>query len=256
MTSGRRRRRDWRGPELFGLLLVIAGIYWLLSETGLFFWLGWSYLWPLTLIGLGVLLVISRTSASGGHQSVSLPREIASQAELDIGFGGGRLRLEGGSAQLVDVSSTNDDVRAEISRNGSTARARLRQSRYGIGHWWGGPEGQVRAAADLPTDLRLNGGAGDFDLDLSGMAIVRAAVSIGAANVRLVLPRPRGQVELRVSTGAASVTVVVPDGVQARVMNSGGLISIDGQTETPGYASAIDRVLVRITGGASSINVR
>jgi hypothetical protein len=75
--------------------------------------------------------------------------------------------------------------------------------------------------------------------------------------------------------GASSFTLVVPDGVEARIATTGGLLSLrsdntrlgsDGgiggcvacgsSVETSGYKSAHDRVTVTISAGVSSIVVR
>ena len=101
----------------------------------------------------------------------------------------------------------------------------------------------------------MNAGAGDFSLDLSGVAVAGARLQVGAAQARVVLPRPRGQVELRVSGGAAQLTFTPPPGVDYRVETSGGLTSVDGLLELPGFAAATDRVLVRFSGGAASLRI-
>ncbi|TMD56739.1 MAG: hypothetical protein E6I83_02115 [Chloroflexi bacterium] len=90
--------------------------------------------------------------------------------------------------------------------------------------------------------------------------------------MRFVLPKPTGDVAIDMNGGASSITVTVPDGVEARISTSGGLISLRsdnprlgdtsgsrgvfaGRTslETSGYATAHDRVTLTITAGASSI---
>ena len=102
----------------------------------------------------------------------------------------------------------------------------------------------------------MNAGAGDFLVDLSGIVVVQARIQIGAAQARIVLPRPpSGTVEIRVSGGATQLTFVPPPGVEYRLETSGGLTSVDGRTESPGYAAASDRVLFRFSGGASSVRI-
>lgn len=39
----------------FGIILVLVGLYFLLSNFGWLDWLSWNYVWPFILIGLGVL---------------------------------------------------------------------------------------------------------------------------------------------------------------------------------------------------------
>ena len=84
---------------------------------------------------------------------------------------------------------------------------------------------------------------------------VHARIQIGAAQARIVLPRPKGTVEIRVSGGATELTFVPPPGVEYRLETSGGLTSVDGRTESPGFGAAGDRVLVRFSAGASSVKI-
>jgi hypothetical protein len=100
----------------------------------------------------------------------------------------------------------------------------------------------------------LNAGAGEFTVDLSPLRIVDARISAGAAQVQVTLPRPTGEVRVSVAAGAAQVVAHVPPGVEARFTTS-GLMSAEGRNETPGYATARDRVLVAVSGGASSLRI-
>jgi hypothetical protein len=43
-----------------GYLLIGLGIVFLLSNTGVFRYIQWNYVWPLVLIGIGVLFLVQR----------------------------------------------------------------------------------------------------------------------------------------------------------------------------------------------------
>ncbi len=52
----------WRGSrQLFGLILLLVGAAFLLTNLDLFPWLRWSVIWPLVLVGIGVWLLLNRT---------------------------------------------------------------------------------------------------------------------------------------------------------------------------------------------------
>ena len=55
-ASRRTRRRD-----VFALALIAIGCVMLLSNFGVFWWLSWSVLWPLVLIGIGGVILAKRT---------------------------------------------------------------------------------------------------------------------------------------------------------------------------------------------------
>lgn len=204
--------------------------------------------------GLFVLAQARRPSVREG--SFALPRDGLEQLELDLALGAGSFRLDGAAEQLVEVRSTAGDIAPRVSRDGPRGRVRLRQDPRWFPFGYRGPiSWQIHLARDIPTALALSAGAGDFALDLSAIRIVDAALTFGAAQARVVLPRPSGEVAVRISSGAASVTIQVPQGVEARVAAVGGLLQLDGRTETPGYAASSDRVTVSVSGGASAIHV-
>jgi len=50
----RHRRRNF-----LGIILIIVGIFFLLASFNLFWWFRLSYLWPLLLVAIGVLIILS-----------------------------------------------------------------------------------------------------------------------------------------------------------------------------------------------------
>ena len=256
--DGRRSRREWRGAEFIGLILIAIGIVYLLGSLGIVR-VAWGVIWPILLIGIGALILYSAVRPSRRTaSSASVPRESSARLELDQSVGAGRFRLEGGASagNLVEVVSTNDDIATRIERAGDRALVRLRQDfAWWPDAWRGGSEWTVRLASDVPTLLTMNAGAGDFFVDLSNVLVANARLQVGAAQARIVLPRPRGTVEVRVGGGASQLTFVAPPGVEYRVETSGGLMSVDGRTESPRYATASDRVLARFSGGAASVRI-
>ena len=274
-----RGRSGWsfRGPELFGLLLIGVGILYFLSNTGILQF-SWNALWPLILVAVGVVVLLqairpSPANAGGapapfaaptdsvsapgsGGRSIRIPREGTQQLEVELGVGAGTFRVEGGATELVEVRSTRNDIVAQVDREGQRTRVRLRQNANWLPWMFrGGADWEVRLAEDVPLALSVSAGAGNLHLDLSHLRVVEARGSIGAAQARVVLPRPTGEVNVKIQAGASSVTVEIPPGVEARVRGEGGLLRVEGRAETPGYATSRDRVSVAVSGGASSVRV-
>jgi len=244
------------GAELVGIVLVVVGGLILLRNTGVLV-IDWGTIWALVLVVAGAAILVRSLSARGSHESgsVSIPHGDATRLELDLGVGAGTFRVGGGGHDLVEVQSGRDDVTTTVDRRAGIARVRVRQRTDWFPFGWDGPyEWDVRLAEDVPTALVVSAGAGDFAIDLSALRIVEGRISAGAAQVRLTLPRPVGEVRLTVSAGAAAVVMIVPPGVEARFTTS-GLMSVDGRNETSGFATARDRVLVAVSGGVSSLRI-
>lgn len=254
----RRSGRDWRGAEFIGIVLIAVGVVYLLGSFGVIR-VAWGVIWPIVIIAIGAVILYSALRPSRRRpSSAAVSRESSARLELDLSVGAGRFRLEGGAtpANLVEISSTNEDIASRVERTGDRADVRLRQDfAYWPDAWRSVSDWTVRLASDVPTFLAMNAGAGDFLIDLSSVVVVGARIQVGAAQARLVLPRPRGPVEIRVGGGASQLTFSPPPGVQYRVETSGGLTSVDGPTQSAGYATASDRVLVRFSGGATSLRI-
>ena len=296
------------------LLLFALGLIFLLQNFGFISgvsWLAVASLWPLLLILIGLDIAFARrwplptlaveiaVIAAGlalvayspnlspgvfvfgngngtGQNDVALPRG-ATQLNLTLNGGGIRsYHVSGGASQLVEAHSASPDLRLRVSE-GSNGRADVRLDQVSNGFFHPINEGdvQIRLASDVPTSLTINVGAGEFDVDLSDVRVTDAKVNVGASSMRFVVPKPSGDIAIRMNGGASNIEIVVPDSVEARIATTGGLLSLrsdntrlgsgggiggcvacGSSVETSGYGAARDRVTVTISAGASSIIVR
>jgi hypothetical protein len=296
------------------LLLIALGLVFLLGNFGLISgvsWLAIASLWPLLLILIGLDIAFARRwplptlvaevaviaaglalvayspnlslgvavfggSGGTGVADVTVPRGEATQLSLTLNAGATRAyHVSGGASALVEAHSASADLRV---RTTGTTRADVRLDQVSPNGFFRPPgEGdiEIQIASDVPTSLTVNAGAGQFDIDLSGVRVTAADVNVGASSMRFVLPKPSGDVAIDMNGGASNIVITVPDGVEARISTSGGLLSLRsdnprlgntgsasgvfaGRTsvETSGYGAARDRVTMKITAGASSIVVR
>jgi hypothetical protein len=296
------------------LLLIALGIVFLLANFGLITgvsWLAILSLWPLLLILIGLdvafgrrwpvaalaveVLVIAAglalvaaspslgngifTFGRGGGNGVSdvaVPRGNAASLALTLTGGAGRYHVSGGATDLVTAHSDNADLRLRASERSDRADVRIDQTGpQGIFRGTGSTDIEVRIASNVPTSFTMNAGAGEFDIDLTDVRVADARINTGASTTRLVLPKPAGDVPVRIGAGASTLVITVPEGVEAQVSTSGGLLSLrsdnsrlgegggtggcvacGSSVQTSGYATARDRISISISAGASSIVVR
>jgi hypothetical protein len=251
-------RRGGEEPALIaGVVLLVVGVAFLVWNMGAVA-INWGLLWPLILIGIGAVVLVGALRRPGrgpGLSALTIPVDGARRLELTLRVGAGRYRLAGGSGNLVEVTANDATIRHASERSGDLARVRLSPAAelWSWG-WRTDLDWQIAVASDVPTTIDVQAGAGDFVLDLSAIAVSWGVIQVGAASLRVVLPRPRGEVGIRVEGGAARMAFAVPAGVEARVAAT-GLVSVSGPSETPGYGVATDRVNVSVTGGAASVIV-
>lgn len=302
-----------RGGVFWPLLLIALGIVFLLSNFGVITgisWLAIASLWPLLLIligldvafarrwplptlavevlviaaGLGLLayspnlspgIFVFGNSDGPGIADVTVPRGNATDLTFSLNGGANSYHVTGGATALVEAHSANPDLRSRVS--GTTrANVRLDQVSTGFIHSANNGDVEIRLPSDLPASVTINVGASESDIDLSDVRVTDGRVNLGASSMRFVLPRPTsGNVDIRMSGGASTITLVVPDGVEARVATTGGFLSLRSDNtrlgtggasggciacgttiESSGYGTATNRVTVTISAGASSIVVR
>ncbi len=297
------RRRGFGLP----LVLIAIGLVALLANLGItsFSWVALLALWPLILVIVGIDLLLARRAplaalaldvlavglglallltqpnlprsvlftfpgggCPGGQPSqgdVSVARAGAQRLSLQLTGGAGTFHVSGGASTLVEAHSDAGDLSARSSTSGDRADVRITQC--GPIANFASRSVDVRITNDIPTSLDLTGGAGSFDLDLRDVTLADVRLTNGASSTRLALPRPSGDVGVRVAGGASSITIELPPGSEARVETSGGLTALNSPAtsaggfgrnvyETPGYAAARDRYSITVTGGVSSVTVR
>ncbi|MEP6693924.1 MAG: DUF5668 domain-containing protein [Chloroflexota bacterium] len=258
--------------NLWPLLLILAGVDIAIGRR-----------WPLAALGidvgviaLGLALLATQPTFIGGpfftfgdalgQRDVTVARAEVGSLSLDINGGAGRFRVSGGSAMLVEAHSTNDDLRLQRS-DVSPTRADVRIDQSGTRRVGGVTTNvEARVASDVPTDLSINGGAGEFVIDLRDVMVRSAELNVGAATLTITLPKPTAEVTIDVNAGASSIVIEVPDGVEVRVTTKGAILTLRSSNprvaasgnaaETSGYTTATARVIVRVTAGASSVSVR
>ena len=283
------------------ILLIVIGAVFLAGNFGLvppLSGLALVSLWPIILIVIGVDIAIGRRSplaalaidvvvlAAGvalvmtqpvypgfisfggggtsgpGQSQVSVPRGTAQNLTLHVNGGAGTFTVSGGATDLVEVTSDQPELNGRITGT-DRVDVRIDQSNRGFRFGSTAPvHVDAKIASDVPTSLDLNAGAGEFTMDLTSVKLTDARLNVGAASLRIVLPKVTGDVPITVSAGASSIVIEVPEGVEARINTSGALLSVHSEnpriagTETSGYANAKDRVTIRVTAGASSIVIR
>jgi hypothetical protein len=260
-----------RSASLFwGAVLILLGGLFLLSNLGIITADLWGILWPTALILFGVWLLWGRLFRRGERlEHAAVPLEGASRARVKLSHGAGRMRVSAGAgaSDLLEGDFGGGlDLRTRRADNELEAELR---STAGWGPWEWGPQGRewdLRFNREIPMALKIETGAMESLLDLSELLVVDLDLSSGASSTELALPAHAGYTRAKISGGAASFKVRIPDGVGASIRYEGGLASLDVDTrrfprsadlyESPDFAVAENKVELRIDVGAASVEVR
>jgi hypothetical protein len=198
-------------------------------------------------------------TTSVSNDTLALPLDGLGELQLRLGFGGGELVIGQAESGML-VSGTFEGGVIQKSKQ----RGRIELEPDPHGRPWHPVTWHVGVTAEIPVDLRLDTGANRSTIDLSALRIRRLVLNTGASETTIRLP-VAGQTSVHVACGFATVNVVVPQGVAARVRGkvSLGSTKVD-ETRFPraidGWASAdfetaVNRVDLAVEGGFGAVQV-
>ena len=260
-----------RGTLFWGLIFILAGILLLLDNLGIIAISVWGVIWSVLLIALGFWIlwgVVFKSSQTG--EEIAIPLEGARRGRIRVNHGGGRLSLDAAvdSEDLV-AGTFVGGLDPRVRRSGDTLDVDLSvepQTFFWAGPFSGGYNWTFGLNPTIPLSIDMNTGAGEAQVDLSGLQVEDFRLKTGASSTRLTLPAHAGFTQASIESGAASTDVFVPEGVAARIRVESGLASINidrnrfpkeaGVFQSPDFASAENKVDLIIKTGVGAVSVR
>ncbi len=267
-----------RNSFFWGSLILIVGLVLLVNNMFPTIFRGvniWNIIWPLAIVIIGAWLLIGQTvgARSVETQQVSVPLDNASDADVHLYHGAGRLTLRPSGTPGVMVSGTCvGGAEVNVSRSGPSLRLDLRSKAADYAFGFPGVSGTYGFSWDLvmtpeiPLRLSVETGASETNLDLRDMKVTDFELKTGASSSNITLPARAGTTRVKVSSGAASVKLYLPEGVAGRIRVQSGLagITIDQNRfpatgsgyETPGYDGAENKADIFVETGVGSVEIR
>ena len=293
-----------RGLPLFPFVLIALGVFLLLQTTGVLPWGAWSSiwrLWPVLIIVLGVnmalgkrvpwlawLLIFLVLLASVGvfvfgyavdaarsdvRGSLHEPLGRLEAVDVEIDFGAGELTLSSlpaGSNSLVEADFQGREADTSLRRSGSGEYAKLDISardayRFSVFDF-GTVKWDVSLSPAPRMALTIYAGVSDMDVDLRDLRVSDLSIDTGASDVEIIMPEAAGHVEADIDAGAASMVVVIPRGVGARIDADAAIGQLDVDRGrfprtgdyyvSPGFSRLKNRIELKINAGVSDVTVR
>lgn len=263
-------RRDY---IFWGAVLILLGGLMFLNNTGIRLPRGINPIqlfWPSVLILLGGWIIFGYfMRGSVESERVSIDLQGASQASLKLSHGAGRIIVGAGAApgQLLSGAFAGG-VKHSAHRSGDRLDAHIEARPFAFPPFlggWQGLEWNFNLSREIPLSLRLETGASQSELDLRELKVTDLKVSTGASKTDITLPANAGMTTVKVELGAASLDMVVPQGVEARIRAEQGVSAIEVDTnrfpyangiyESANYSSAQNKIDVKIEAGAGRVAV-
>lgn len=207
-------------------------------------------------------------SAPELSDSRTVPLGGAESARVQVELGAGELKLEGGSAELMDASfryigtAAKPEIKYDLT--GSRGYLTLRQPPFeGVG-LRGRDIWDLKLNGRVPVDLFVNVGAGQGTFKLGNTTVRRLDIQVGAGELDIDLSGKWEQdLSARITGGVGEATVRLPRDAGVRVRARGGMGGIHVEGLRPhedyyvndAYGNAGPKLRLEITGGIGQINL-
>lgn len=258
------------------IILIILGVLLLLKNFGFIetsVWKTIGKLWPLLLIIIGIRILFGTGMFFGSHtwckstetQTLALGLGNSSQADVRVSYGAGTLSI-GTAAQGKILDGTFIGGVTYDVKDGSVRLSNPRNHLNWMG-WCDKPrsEWRVGITREVPLNLHVDVGAAESDLDLSELKLINFQLNTGASSTIVRFPRAAGLTTASISAGAASVKLIIPEGVAARIQTTMAVGSTDinhqrfpmsaGAYMSPDYATATNKIDITFKGGVGSLQI-
>lgn len=260
-----------RSAVLWGSLLILFGGVLILARLGLVDVINWMMLWPLALIGVGLLALLGArrqpTSANLTTEQLVMELKGADTAEIEFDFDGTGLQIDGSSApeELLHGSFTGGVAYEANDLGHGQVRLALRvpedaQSTWQQREWY------VSLNAALPITMRCVIGSSTATIDLHDTQVRALDVRTRGGNAEITLPEAAGYTLVAIKGVAEGTVVTIPAGVAAliRISADNANLTIDEvrfplmatNYQSADYGTALNRVEIVIESSTDHLAIR
>ena len=205
------------------------------------------------------------------RESKSLDPNNANSARAQLKMGAGELNVTGGADQLMeaDFSYNVSDWKPKVSYDVSGKKGELivKQGSAEGGNLSGGArnEWDISMNDEVPTDLAVQLGAGESDLDLDSLTLTGLDLQMGAGKTTVDLTGDYAQdFDATIEGGVGEATVLLPSevGVKAKAegglgkINAKGLKKVGDSYVNDAYGESDTNLSVDVKGGVGVINLK
>ncbi len=262
------------------VLLIFIGLNILFKKTKL-----WWIVPILIILAFLALIIVQQPSfpyeyqygryrareGSGIYRSSMEINNELKELDIDVNFSAGRVDItksrDDNELYSANLKYANYQPDVNYSFNKVSGRGFLKINQLQQREWYNisrfHNDWSIYLTPEIPIDLKVNAGAGEFNLKLDELQIQNLSVNIGAGSLEIDLGSSAKNLVL--NSGAAAVDLNIPEGVGVEIESTGvisannftdkGLIKNNNKYRTKNFEEAAETMRIRINASASKINI-
>lgn len=202
------------------------------------------------------------------HDSQSVELDKSEKVDVEIRMGAGELKINGGSARLMEADFTYTDaaLKPVVHYSPGSLRGHLTIEEPSRANLSGNAryEWNLRLNEKMPMDVDAKLGAGNVDMKLGSLALRSLQIHMGVGNLDLDLRgAPTHDFDVEIRGGVGNATVHVPTSANIIAEAKGGIGNIEAHglekhngewTNTP-HEAAKATIRLDIHGGVGNISL-
>ncbi len=248
---------------LWPILIIAIGLDILIGHRSWWLSLAGVVLMIVILVGAIYLFSAERLGEGISGEVYSQDLSLADQAEIVVTQSVGNVIIQANQQNndqlVVNMGEVmSEDVSIEFNQSDGVATFTIDGS-GAVDFLPGSSIEEWRWSLSLPTtvpvELEADMGAGELDLDLTGLEMVTASTELGVGRTAIILPSA-GEFEASVDGAIGQIVVYVPEDTGIRIRPDTALVYVqvpESYTQqeddyySPGYESAENRVDLRVS---------
>lgn len=260
----------------WGAAFVLAGLVFLAATLQIISLdIAWKIIGPMVILLLGLWLILGATRGRNRQNVVlepfSTPLADITSARVEITHGAGKfdIGIAGNPENLVEGECAGG-VEQRVAVKDGFARLELKprtQEFWDSNFRWNnqGLALKLGLSPKVPLDVILKTGADETIADLSGLNVKNLTLETGASSNHINLPEKVEHMNVKVSAGAASISIKVPQSLAARIHIHSGISGkkIDlarfpqkgSNYESPDFETSPYKAEINIETGVSSVEI-
>ncbi|MRH44518.1 hypothetical protein GH741_17885 [Aquibacillus halophilus] len=202
----------------------------------------------LTVVGCGSLNPINAVVGDIEKDEIVVKKDQATELEMELDLGAGEMHVTGGANDWItgEIEYNSSKLKPKVSYDldGKTGKASIKQKKnVNLNVEFGEHKNRwyLQLTDDIPMDLQVDVGASDTKLDLRGIQLTELNLDAGVGDIEVDLSGDwQESFDATIHTGIGETTVILPKDVGVKVVSEKGI----GTADFTGFISQGDNVYV------------